>query len=46
VLVKPTYEKGTWSFGEVTSVNGQSIGIKLGNGEAKTIRADEYVAMN
>ncbi len=46
VLVKPTYEKGTWSFGEVTSVNGQSIGVKLGNGEAKTIRADEYVAMN
>ena len=46
VLVKPSYEKGTWSFGEVTSVSGSSIGIKLSNGEAKSIRADEYVAMN
>lgn len=46
VLVKPKYEKGTWDFAEVTSVNGQNIDIKLGDGETRSIRADEYIAMN
>lgn len=46
VLVKPKYEKGTWDFAEVTTVTGQTIGIKLGDGETRSIRADEYVAFN
>lgn len=46
VLVKPKYEKGSWDFAEVTSVSGQTIGIKLGDGETRSIRSDEYVAFN
>ncbi len=46
VLVKPKYEQGTWNFAEVTSVDGQNIGVKFGDGETRSIRTDEYVALN
>lgn len=46
VLVKPTYDKGTWNFAEVTSTSSSGAEVKFSDGKTKSIRADEYVALN
>ena len=46
VLVKPADDKSQWHYAQVTSVGGQTAEVKLADGKTRSIKADEYIALN
>jgi exosome complex RNA-binding protein Csl4 len=46
VLVRPADDKGQWYYAQVTSVSGQTAEAKLADGKTRSIKADEYLALN
>ena len=46
VLVKSDSGSGEWYYAQVTAVNGNSADVKFADGKTRSIKADEYIALN
>ena len=46
VLIKPEGGSGQWTYAQVATVNGDSAEVKFANGKTRSIKADEYIALN
>lgn len=46
VLVKPADDKSQWQYAQVTSASAQSADVKFADGKTRSIKADEYIALN
>lgn len=46
VLVRPADDKSQWQYAQVTGASGQSAEAKFANGKTRSIKADEYIALN
>lgn len=46
VLVKSADDKSQWQYAQVTSVSGPTAEVKAADGKTRSIKADEYIALN
>jgi len=46
VLVKPADDRSQWPYAQVTGVSGQTADVKLADGKTRSIKSDEYIALN
>jgi hypothetical protein len=46
VLVRPADDRGQWHYAQVTSVTGDTAEVKLGDGKTRSVKADQYLALN
>lgn len=46
LIVMPVSARSSWSYGQVTAVNGQNVEVKLAEGKTRSVKPGEYVPLS